>query len=67
MNPIFCKHLRTKKIYVDSTPEEAFAEKEGMEISPCHFWCNLTQTVVGPDDSQVHKDTCRASRSCFRE
>jgi hypothetical protein len=67
MDPIFCKHLRTKKIYVDATPEEAFATKEGMDVSPCHVWCNLTQSVAGPDDRQVHKEACRAGRSCFRE
>ncbi|MGH7953643.1 MAG: hypothetical protein ACREFE_17235 [Limisphaerales bacterium] len=61
----FCKHLRTKKIYIDATPEEAFADKEGAEISPRHFWCNLTQTVVGVDDQPVHKNTCNASRRCF--
>ncbi len=67
MNVIFCKHLRTKKMYVDTTPEEALADKEGMEASTCHFWCNRTQTVVGPDDERVHKTTCSPSRSCFEE
>jgi hypothetical protein len=67
MKPVFCKHLRTKKIYIDATPEEAFAEKEGMEVGPCHFWCNLTQTVVGPDDRPVHKHDCAEARTCFRE
>jgi hypothetical protein len=64
MNRTFCKHLRTKKIYVDSTPEEAFADKQGDDISPCHFWCNLTQTAVGPDDRPVHKNRCAPGRSC---
>ncbi|MGA2177617.1 MAG: hypothetical protein ABSH38_21795 [Verrucomicrobiota bacterium] len=67
MNPAFCKHLRTKRIYVDAAPEEAFADREGAEASPCHFWCNLTQTVTGPDDRPVHKKSCSASRSCFEE
>jgi hypothetical protein len=67
MNATFCKHLRTKKIYIDATPEQAFAGKDGVEGSPCHFWCNLTQTVVGPDDRPVHKDNCAPTRLCFRE
>ncbi len=65
MNQTFCKHLRTKKMYTEATLEEAFADKEGADASPCHFWCNLTQTVVGQDHQPVHKDTCNSSRRCF--
>jgi hypothetical protein len=67
MNPLYCKHLRTKKMYIADTPAEAFADKEDGQATPCHFWCNLTQTVVGVDDRPVHKDTCQSSRSCFEE
>jgi len=67
MNDIFCKHLRTKKMFTGATPEEAFADKEGEHVTPCHFWCNRTQTVVGPDDQAVHKNACDPSRSCFEE
>jgi hypothetical protein len=68
MSDTFCKHLRTKKMFTGDTPEEAFADKHGEETTPCHFWCNLTQTVVGPDDRPVHKNSCgNASRSCFEE
>ncbi|MDE3068624.1 MAG: hypothetical protein KGJ60_13900 [Verrucomicrobiota bacterium] len=67
MSQTICKHLRTKRIYIDATPEEAFADKNGAEASPCHFWCNLTQTVVGADDRPAHKATCNASRRCFEE
>jgi len=67
MNRPLCKHLRTKSLYVGATPEEAFADKEGDEVTPCHFWCNLTQTVVGPDDRPVHKSACNSARSCFEE
>ena len=66
MNETFCKYLRTKTMYVGATQEEALADKEGEHISPCHFWCNLTQTVVGPDDGPVQKDACsNPSRPCF--
>ena len=67
MNPTFCKHLRTKSMYVGATAEEAFADKQGENVAPCHFWCNRTQTVVGVDDRPVHKDSCNSSRSCFEE
>jgi len=68
MNPILCKNLRTKKLYTAATPEEAFAEKDGIgEASQCHYWCNVTQTVVGVDDQPVHKNTCQSHRSCFEE
>jgi hypothetical protein len=67
MNPVFCKHLRTKSLYVGATPEKAFADKEGEQARPCHFWCNLTQTVVGVDDRPAHKDACVPGRSCFEE
>jgi hypothetical protein len=54
-------------MYIADTPEEAFADKEDGQATACHFWCNLTQTVVGVDDCPVHKDTCDSSRSCFEE
>ena len=67
MNPIYCKHLRTKRMFIGATPEEAFADKEDGQDTSCHFWCNLTQTVVGVDDQPVHKAACNGSRSCFEE
>lgn len=67
MSPTFCKHLRTKKMYTGGTVEEALADKHGENVTPCHFWCNRTQSVVGVDDQVVHKNTCNSSRSCFEE
>jgi hypothetical protein len=54
-------------MFTGATPAEAFAEKDNEHATPCHFWCNLTQTVVGPDDRPAHKDTCESSRACFEE
>jgi hypothetical protein len=68
MNPTsttFCRHLRTKRMYIDATAEEAFAEKDAAHESPCHVWCNLTQTVKGRDDRPVNKTACAPGRSCF--
>jgi hypothetical protein len=67
MNTIFCKHLRTKKMFTGATPEEAFADKHDEHVTPCHFWCNRTQTVVGVDDQPVHKNSCAPGRTCFEE
>lgn len=65
MNEIFCRHLRTKSLYIGRTPEEAFAEKAIEHATPCHIWCNRTQTVVGVDDGPVRKNTCKPGRTCF--
>lgn len=66
MDATFCKHLRTKTLYVGKPPELAFADKHGEHETPCHLWCNLTQAVVGPDDGPVHKHNCQqAGRACF--
>ena len=54
-------------MFTGATPAEAFADKHGEHTTPCHFWCNLTQTVVGVDDQQVHKNFCQPGRSCFEE
>ena len=66
MDKIYCKHLRTKSMYTGSTPEEAFADKEG-SVDSRHFWCNRTQTATGVDDKPVGKNICNASRSCFEQ
>lgn len=65
MNKTFCKHLRTKNMFTTATTEEAFADREEGQSSPCYFWCNLTQTVVGADDAPAHKNTCTPERRCF--
>ena len=52
-------------MFTGATPEEAFADKQGEQVTPCHFWCNRTQTVVGVDDQPVHKSVCTPDRTCF--
>jgi hypothetical protein len=54
-------------MFTGFTAEEAFADKHGEDVTPSHFWCNCTQSVVGPDDQPVHKNSCNESRSCFEE
>ena len=48
-------------------PAEALAENEDGSSSGSHCWCNLTQTVVGPDDRPVQTDKCNPSRSCYEK
>jgi hypothetical protein len=65
MNTNFCRHLRTKSMYLGRTTEEAFAQKKIEEATPCHVWCNRTQSVVGVDDRPVGKNVCNSTRPCF--
>ncbi len=69
MDALPCRHLRTKKMFTASTPAEVFEAKEPghPEASPCHFWCNLTQSLVGADGRAADREACGAGRSCFRE
>ena len=52
-------------MFTGRTQEEAFAEKKIEEATPCHVWCNRTQSVVGVDDRPVGKNVCNSTRSCF--
>jgi hypothetical protein len=49
------------------TPEEAFDGKHGEHLTPGHYWCNRTQTVVGVDDRPVQKHAGTPGRACFEE
>jgi hypothetical protein len=69
MNSNLCRHLRTKKLYMDSMEHEAFVQKTGENASACHYWCCLTQAVAGPDDRPAHTEnsTRGKGRTCFEE
>jgi len=67
MKPNFCKHLRSKKMYV---PAEADQLQSGSPEAREHFghcWCNRTMAEVGPDDRQVGAESCSQARSCFED
>jgi hypothetical protein len=67
MNPNFCKHLRTKKMYIPAQADEVLSAS-GEELGNIgHCWCNRTMAEVGPDDRQVGAPNCNRSRSCFEE
>jgi len=67
MKPTCCRHLRTKKMFIEALVREAAAVKEGEHASPTYYWCNLTQTQTGVDDGPVDPTVCDPSRSCFEE
>jgi hypothetical protein len=67
LNPHRCRHLRTKKMFTVAHPDEAFLAKNPEEASPSHFWCNLTQSVVGADDQPAHPNACTPGRKCYEE
>lgn len=53
-----CIYLRSKAMYVEGTQRPT-------TDSPC--WCNLTQHVLGPDQSFVGVRECGTGRTCYRE
>jgi hypothetical protein len=57
-----CRHLRSKAIFVAGQMEPP-AEIERMGSGHC--WCNMTQHVLGPDDLQVDRRECNATRTCY--
>ena len=57
-----CRQLRSKAIYVAGEMEPP-AEIEQMGSGHC--WCNLTQHVLGPDNTTVERRECNANRTCY--
>jgi hypothetical protein len=58
-----CIYLRSKALFTTGeiqNPEHA-------DDSGAHCWCNITQHVIGPDQSDVERATCIPGRNCFRE
>jgi len=67
MNPNFCKHLRTKKMFIPAQADEVFSATREQFASIGHCWCNRTMSEVGPDDRQVSAENCSRARSCFEK
>lgn len=65
--PIFCKHLRTKSMFIPALAHELAANPDEPFPRSAHFWCNCTVTETGPDDHPVAPHRCRPSRQCFEE
>jgi hypothetical protein len=61
-----CKYLRTKNMLTLASKDKAPAGRDEWGASPC-YWCNLTLTVVGPDDQPVGIQVCSPPRVCAEE
>lgn len=57
-----CIHLRSKEIYVNGE----LRMPDASEVQYCHCWCNITQHVMGPDQSTVDLQQCNPNRDCYR-
>lgn len=59
-----CALLRSKQMYTHVDPEHKRHQTTGLtEV----FWCNLTMTGTGPDDSLCCHESCTAGRWCHRD
>jgi len=65
--PILCKHLRTKSMFIPALAQEDAAEPEAFLNRSAHYWCNCTVTETGPDDKPVGPQRCQPTRQCFQE
>jgi hypothetical protein len=64
--PVPCRYLRTKKMYVPAQEDAAFSNKFDPN-SFSHCWCNRTMTEIGEDDKLVSFRACLSpERSCYR-
>jgi hypothetical protein len=60
-----CLHLRHKMMYVD--PRQATPGLVDDESDSRVFVCQITQSVLGPDDEPVKPTMCDSTgRACFR-
>jgi hypothetical protein len=65
--PILCKHLRTKSMFIPALAQELAATPEEQSTHSAHYWCNCTVTETGPDDHPVGPQRCQPSRQCYEE
>jgi hypothetical protein len=63
--PVPCRYLRTKKMYVPAQEGAAFSNKFDPN-SFSHCWCNRTMTEIGEDDKLVSYRACLSpERRCY--
>jgi hypothetical protein len=56
-----CVHLRSKAMYVTGDLDPSHIDEAGSH----YCWCNLTQHILGPDDSPVARISCTGDRDCY--
>lgn len=59
-----CVHLRSKTIYVAGRRDPSDEDIARFGNSGC--WCNLTQHMLGPDQTPVTQQECTPNRDCYR-
>ena len=57
-----CIHLRSKAMCVTGATEMVHPDEAGSN----YCWCNISQHVVGPDQSDVCREQCVSGRECYR-
>jgi hypothetical protein len=61
-----CRYFRTKAMYVAGPAQGVASDDAPPAPLPANYWCNRTQTEVGPDDRLVGPGFCLApGRPCF--
>ena len=58
-----CIHLRSKALFITGEVQNPAHPDD----SGSHCWCNLTQHIIGPDQSAVDRTSCIPGRHCFRD
>jgi hypothetical protein len=54
-----CRCLRSKKLFYQTEEDDSPA------ANAAPFWCQKTQSAVGPDSEVVGLGECRPGRKCF--
>jgi len=57
-----CVHLRSKAMYVTGDLDPKHPDESGSR----YCWCNLTQHVIGPDQTDVDRARCIPGRDCYK-
>ena len=60
-----CQHLCTKTLYTNTFGKSDGTPK-GIRSETAAWWCEITQTVFGPDQELVEPESCLDPRSCCR-
>jgi hypothetical protein len=62
VNHEVCNCVRWKSMYYQTQHDPTVPRS-----NDDHYWCAMTQTVIGPDGQVVNLDSCSPGRTCFKE
>jgi hypothetical protein len=57
-----CNCLRWKSMFYQSEPDPTVPAPHDS-----HYWCALTQRLLGPDGQVATPEQCNPGRGCFKE